>query len=70
MVVVFCSLTKLNDWHADFQEAFGLFDKDGDGYLSAQEAGVVVRSLGAVVTEAELSEMVSRFDHSKMQIDS
>uniref|UniRef100_A0A0B6Y689 EF-hand domain-containing protein n=1 Tax=Arion vulgaris TaxID=1028688 RepID=A0A0B6Y689_9EUPU len=53
----------------DFQEAFGLFDKDGDGYLSSSEIGVVIRSLGGVVTEAELQEMTEQFDQKSGQVD-
>jgi len=36
-----------------------LFDKDGDGNITAQELGTVMRSLGQNPTEKELHEMVA-----------
>jgi len=46
----------------EFQEAFGLFDKDGDGKITSTELGVVMRSLGQRPTEAELRDMVNEVD--------
>ncbi|XP_046535934.1 calmodulin-like protein 3 [Equus quagga] len=48
---------------AVFREAFTLFDKDGDGIITTQELGTVMRSLGQNPTEAELQGMVSKVDH-------
>uniref|UniRef100_A0A8C0Q5I9 EF-hand calcium-binding domain-containing protein 11 n=1 Tax=Canis lupus familiaris TaxID=9615 RepID=A0A8C0Q5I9_CANLF len=42
---------------AEFKEAFCLFDKDGDGAITTQELGTVMRSLGQNPTEAELRDM-------------
>ena len=42
--------------------AFNLFDKDGDGTISTQELGIVIRSLGKAVTEAELQQMIDSVD--------
>ncbi|CAG5121706.1 unnamed protein product, partial [Candidula unifasciata] len=53
----------------NFREAFSLFDKDGDGYLSSSEVGVIIRSLGGVVTEDELQKMQAQFDHKNGQVD-
>ena len=47
---------------AEFQEAFSLFDKDGDGKICTQELGTVLRSLGQKPTEAELKEMIREID--------
>lgn len=47
------------DFSDEFKEAFELFDKDQDGFISATEFATVVRSLGINPTEAELSEMIS-----------
>ncbi|CAL1548362.1 unnamed protein product, partial [Lymnaea stagnalis] len=54
---------------SDFQEAFGLFDKDSDGLISTADVGVVIRSLGGVITDGEISSMVRQFDHKNGLID-
>lgn len=43
---------------AEYREAFQLFDKDGDGSISANELGVVLRSFGMNPSDAELQDMV------------
>eukprot|EP00923_Selenidium_pygospionis_P035350 GHVN01061684.1.p1 GENE.GHVN01061684.1~~GHVN01061684.1.p1 ORF type:complete len:152 (-),score=37.37 GHVN01061684.1:188-643(-) len=48
---------------AEFKEAFGLFDKDGDGTITTKELGTVMRSLGQNPTEAELLDMIHEVDH-------
>lgn len=50
------------DQIADFKEAFCIFDKDGDGTISAKELGVVMRSLGQNPTEKELQELINGAD--------
>lgn len=47
---------------AEFQEAFSLFDKDGDGTITTGELGTVMRSLGQNPTEEELQEMINEVD--------
>ena len=51
-----------DDELAEYREAFGLFDHDGDGAITTKELGVVMRSLGQCPTEAELQDMVDDVD--------
>ena len=46
---------------ADFK-AFLPFDKDGEGTLTKKELGRVMRSLGQKPTEAELQDMMNKFN--------
>ena len=47
----------------EFKEAFSLFDKNCDGYISSKELGIVMRSLGQNPTEAELQDMINEVDY-------
>jgi calmodulin len=47
---------------AEFKEAFSLFDKDGDGFITTKELGTVMRSLGQNPTEAELQDTINELD--------
>ena len=38
----------------EIREAFSIFDKDGDGTISAAELGAVMKSLGMEPTERDL----------------
>ncbi|MCO5567497.1 hypothetical protein L7F22_021190 [Adiantum nelumboides] len=46
----------------ELKEAFGLFDKDGDGCITTKELGTVMRSLGQNPTKVELQEMINEVD--------
>ncbi|CAN1765182.1 CAM [Linum perenne] len=46
----------------EFEEAFFLLDKDGDGRITSQELGAALRSLGIHPTEGELKDMISEVD--------
>ena len=46
----------------EIKEAFQLFDKDGSGFISSKELGMVMRSLGQNPTEQELMEMINEVD--------
>lgn len=46
----------------EFKEAFALFDKDGDGTITSDELGVVMRSLGRNPTKEELDAMIAEVD--------
>ena len=50
------SLTE--DQQEEFKEAFVLFDKDGDGTVSAKELEVVMRAIGLNPTEEEIQRMM------------
>ncbi|CAG8568768.1 17668_t:CDS:2, partial [Racocetra fulgida] len=47
---------------AELKEAFGLFDKDGDGSVTIKELGDVMRSLGHNPNETELRDMINEVD--------
>ena len=47
---------------AAFKANFALFDKNGDGKVTHEEVGVVMRSLGAQLTEEELQDMINQVD--------
>ena len=47
---------------AEFKEAFKLFDKDGDGTITIEELGTVMKSLGQNPTEQELRDMIKDVD--------
>ncbi|KAI3981001.1 hypothetical protein MKX01_025566 [Papaver californicum] len=46
----------------EFQEAFCLFDKDGDGCITIDELATVIRSMDQNPTEEELQEMMREVD--------
>lgn len=50
------------DDREEFQEAFNLFDRDGDGLISAKELGSVLRTLGQTPTEAEVQALITEAD--------
>ncbi|XP_072998127.1 calmodulin-2-like isoform X1 [Typha latifolia] len=47
---------------SEFREAFSLFDKDADGYITTGELGTVMRALHQNPTEAELNAMIKEVD--------
>ncbi|KAK3603080.1 hypothetical protein CHS0354_015776 [Potamilus streckersoni] len=48
---------------AEFRDAFALFDKEKNGYITHREMGTVMRMLGQNPTETELQEWVHEFDN-------
>ncbi|KAL4238659.1 hypothetical protein ACF0H5_003366 [Mactra antiquata] len=46
----------------ELKQAFKIFDKDGDGTISTQELGTVMRSLGQDPSEDELLDIINEID--------
>ena len=46
----------------ELQEAFQLFDRDGDGFVTSKDMAVVMRQLGMAPTEQELNDMINEVD--------
>ena len=45
----------------EFKEAFNIFDKDKDGYITTKELGDIMKNLGQSPSEAELQDMINEF---------
>jgi len=54
---------------AEFKEAFNLFDRDGDGAISTDEVGTVMRSLGLHPTQKDVQDLLASLDLEGGQID-
>ena len=46
----------------EFKEAFNIFDKDKDGYITIKELDQIMKNLGQSPTEAELQYMINEVD--------
>merc|ERR1712189_118039 len=46
----------------EFRENFEMFDEDGDGTITTQELGTVMKNLGQNPSQAELRSMISEVD--------
>ena len=46
----------------EIADAFKIFDKNGDGFINAQELRQVMTSLGEHLTEKELEDMMKEAD--------
>ena len=53
---------KDTDTEDDIREAFRVFDKDGNGFISVQELRHVMTNLGEKLTEDEVDEMIREAD--------
>lgn len=47
---------------AEFREAFEIFDKDKDGYITIKELGEIMKNLGQTPTDQELNDMILEVD--------
>ena len=52
----------------EFRVAFSLFDKDGDGHITNQELGVIMRALGQNPSESELLAMIEEVDRDGKRV--
>ena len=55
-------LTITEDQKKEYEEAFSLFDKNGDGTITVNELATVMRSLGSNPTNSELQDMINEVD--------
>ncbi|ORX67726.1 calmodulin mutant SYNCAM43 [Basidiobolus meristosporus CBS 931.73] len=53
---------KETDSEAEIKEAFKVFDKDGNGFISASELHHVMNNLGEKLSEQEITEMIREAD--------
>ena len=56
------------DTLAEYKAAFSVFDKDGDGTISAEELGTVMKALGRETGEEELAEMMAQVPASNTPV--
>ncbi|UYV74298.1 hypothetical protein LAZ67_11002912 [Cordylochernes scorpioides] len=54
--------TKESDSEAELKEAFRVFDKNGDGFISAPELRHVMTNLGEKLTDEEVEDMIREAD--------
>ena len=53
---------KDTDNEDEIREAFRVFDKDGNGFISAAELRYVMTNIGEKLTDEEVDEMVQEAD--------
>ena len=53
---------KETDSEAEIKEAFRVFDRDGNGFISAEELRHVMNNLGEKISEDEVDEMMKEAD--------
>jgi calmodulin len=49
----------------EYRQTFSLFDKDGDGHISADELGFVMRANGHAPTNEEVKAIIAEVDKNK-----
>ena len=47
----------------EYKEAFHLFDRDDNGFITTKELGAIMRALGFNPTDQEIQDMVNEVDY-------
>lgn len=47
---------------SDLRSTFKLFDKDGNGSISAEELGAILKARGLTPTDDQLTDLVKKYD--------
>lgn len=53
------------DHEQELLGAFKVFDKNGDGFVSAEELRQAMASIGEDMTAQEINDMISEVDHDR-----
>uniref|UniRef100_A0A7S2PNU8 Calmodulin n=1 Tax=Leptocylindrus danicus TaxID=163516 RepID=A0A7S2PNU8_9STRA len=61
-LTMMCRKMKDTDTEEEIKEAFRVFDKDGNGFISAAELRHVMTNLGEKLTDEEVDEMIREAD--------
>ena len=48
-----------------YKEAFQIFDKHSEGYISSKELGTIMSSLGFNISDEDLNEIISAYDNDQ-----
>lgn len=59
---------KDTDSEEEIREAFRVFDRDGNGFISAAELRHVMTSIGEKLNEEEINAMITEADASKWPV--
>ena len=65
-LTMMCKKMKDTDSEEEILEAFKIFDRDGNGFISATEFRNVMANLGEKLTDDEINEMVRGADMDGM----
>ena len=65
--LIYVQLSFVQENLSEIREAFNVFDKDGNGYITASELRHFLSSLGYNMTEAELMDMMNKIGNGKLR---